>query len=85
MSYFPASYTIGAALLHQLQNLAIGECARISRDILNKIEVPANPLDRQTPEYIIKWMHERLQFYAKLRYDIANDYWEITNMEAPNA
>jgi len=45
------------------------------------IEVPANPLDRQTPEFIAKWMHESMPFYCILKQDFVGGWWEIYRPE----
>jgi hypothetical protein len=77
MNVFPRSYTQGAHLLRELQQLKPGDSFRMKIPDLLEIEVPASPLDRQTPEFIAKWMHARMPFYCTLHQDLAGGWWEI--------
>ncbi len=77
MNAFPKSYTRGAALLRNLQELRPGEYLRMQIPELLDIEVPANPLDRQSPEYIARWMHARMPFYCTLHQGLVGGWWEI--------
>lgn len=77
MNTLPASYTRGAHLLRELQRLQRGECFRMQVDVLVDIQVPANPLDRQTPKFIATWMHVRMPFYCTLHHDVFGGWWEI--------
>lgn len=70
-------YTRGAQLERQLQTLRPGQCFRMSETQLSDIVVPANPLDRQTPEYLAKWFHVRMPFYCTLHHGTVGQYWEI--------
>lgn len=79
--YFPASFTRGSHLLRDLQLLKPGENYRMSAQMLSDIEVPANPLDHQTPEYLARWMHERCPFYCTLHHDVLEQWWEIRRPE----
>lgn len=86
MSYFPASFTKGARLLGRLRMLKPGECFRMDvRAELSDIEVPANPLDRQTPEFLARWMHARMPFYCTLHRDALGNWWEIRRPFTPAA
>jgi len=77
MNYFPKSYTRGAALLRELQQLKPGECFRMEVTTLLDIEVPASPLDRQTPDFIAKWMQVRMPFRCTLHQGMVGGWWEI--------
>lgn len=78
MNRFPNSYTRGAALLNNLKRLAPGYQMRLTVEQLNEIEVPANPLDRQTPEFKAKWLYDRLPFVATYHADPLGRYFEIS-------
>ena len=68
-------FTRGAQLLKMLSNIPPGKAVDISADKLLDIEVPANPMDRQTPEYLIDWFYARLPFYCKLEPDVFKRKW----------
>jgi hypothetical protein len=74
---FPASFTRGARMLRELQHTGPGQHFRMMTRDLCDIEVPAHPLDRQTPEYLAKWMHARAPFYCTLHADPLGQWWEI--------
>lgn len=73
----PYSYTRGARLLRKLQSLRPGDTYRMQVPELLDMEVPANPLDRQTPDFIAKWMHRRMPFYCTLHGNVYGEWWEI--------
>lgn len=77
-NHFPESYTRGAKLLRDLQSLKPGECYRMHGRDLKDIEVPANPLDRQTPAFIAQWMQDRMPYYCFLQHSVFGDWWEIS-------
>jgi hypothetical protein len=77
MTTIPYSYTRSARLLRELQRLVPGDTYRMQAPELLDIEVPANPLDRQTPEFIAKWMHKRMPFYCTLHGNVFGEWWEI--------
>lgn len=81
MNHFPESFTRGARLLRDLQQLKHGQSFRMSAEMLSDIEVPANPLDRQTPDYIAKWMQERMPFFCYLQHSVFGKWWEISRPE----
>ena len=64
MNRFPVSLTHGAVLLRTLTSLPPGKAINVTRAMLMDIEVPANPLDRQTPEFLVGWFKSRLPFYC---------------------
>lgn len=74
---FPASYSLGAGLLRQLQQLQPGQAYRMQTSFLSDVEVPADPLDRQSPDFIAKWMHDRMPFYSVLHRDPLGGWFEI--------
>lgn len=81
MNAFPESYTRGANLLRELQELKPGQCFRMSEEMLSDVAVPASPLDKQTPDYIAKWMQDRMPFYCYLQHSIWGGWWEISRPE----
>jgi hypothetical protein len=62
-----------AALERRLRHLKPGECFDV-RD-WRDIEVPADPLDRQTPEFLAEWFRSRMPFYCTTREDILSGKW----------
>lgn len=76
-SVFPASFARGAQMLRNLQKLQPGHSFRMMARDLCDVEVPAHPLDRQTPEYLANWMRDRAPFYCTIHADIYGQWWEI--------
>lgn len=76
-----SAFTKAALLEKKLRMLKPGECARMYATELSDMIVPANPLDKQTPEYLANWFHSRMPFYCKLRYNVVGNYWEIDRVK----
>lgn len=38
---------------------------------------PADPLDRQTPEYLVEFFKVRLPFYTLVRYEPLRGFWDF--------
>lgn len=72
-----SAFTKGAQLERQIRTLKPGRRIRISREMLADIIVPANPLDRQTPEYLANWFHSRMPFYCTLYQNPIHGFFEI--------
>lgn len=71
-----SKFTDGARLLGQLRMLEHGEAFRLTAERLRDIEVPANPLDQQTPEYLVEWFKVRLPFYTVVSSGLLG-FWDI--------
>ena len=69
-----STFTDGARLMHELRFLGSGQIYRVPMHRLLDIQVPANPLDRQTPEYLIEFFKVRLPFYCRVDVDILGRY-----------
>lgn len=63
-------FTSGARLERLLRTIPPGKSLNVSVHDLADIEVPANPLDRQTPEYLVEWFRIRMPFYCTVTPDI---------------
>lgn len=59
-------YTRGARFERLLRTLQPGQAVDITAQELSDIVVPANPLDRQTPEYLVEWFKIRMPFYCEV-------------------
>jgi len=68
-------FRLGAELERELRTLKPGQCLDVSRQRFNDIIVPANPLDRQTPEYLAEWFKIRMPFYCETRLNIMSGTW----------
>lgn len=75
-------YTKGAQLERQLRRLKPGERFRIPARDLADIEVPADPLDKQTVLYLSDWFRDRMPFYCVTYHNIANGDIEFANEQA---
>lgn len=80
-----SDFTKGAQLEKTLRRLKPGEFMRVSKNSLLDILVPANPLDRQTPEYLAEWFRSRLPFYATTHEDTITGDWEFERPRLPTA
>lgn len=69
-------FSRGAWLLRQLQELKPGQAMRITANMLADVTVPANPLDRQTPEYLIEFFRIRLPFFVVVRAEPLREFWD---------
>ena len=72
-----AKFGRGAALERELWKLAPGQCIRMTAATFDNVSVPANPLDRQTVEFLVHWFKVRMPFYCTLHFDEDGRYWEI--------
>lgn len=72
-----SKYTLGARLLGQLRQIKPGEAYRLTMTTLGDVLVPADPLDRQTPEYLVEFFKVRLPFYTSVRYEPLRGFWDI--------
>ena len=70
-----ARFTKGALLEKSLRRLKPGECYDVRREDWLYIEVPTNPLDRQTPAFLAEWFRIRMPFYCETREDILTGKW----------
>jgi len=70
-------FTLAAQLLRRMCLLQPGEAYRLTVPMLLDIEVPANPLDRQTPEYLVEFFKVRLPFYTVVRHEPLRGFWDI--------
>lgn len=75
-------FSKGAAILLALRDLRPGQAYRMADSRLADIEVPANHLDRQTPEFLARYFHARLPFYATLDRIEDKAAWEIYRPKA---
>lgn len=73
--YFPRSFTHGAHLLSKLKTLRPGYAMDVTDHDLSQVQVPASPLDRQTPDYLIEWFRSRLPFYCEVHGTVLADKW----------
>lgn len=67
----------GAAILNSLRRLEPGQVYRVTGQSLQDIIVPANPLDRQSAEYLVEWMRVRLPFFAVVRSEPISRFWDF--------
>jgi len=65
-----SDFTRGAQLLRHLCTIPPGKAMDVTVHMLSDIIVPANPLDRQTPEYLVNWFHARMPFYCTVTPDL---------------
>ena len=70
-------YTRGARLLRDMKQLRPGQNFRVSAQTLSDMVVPADPMGRQTPDYLARWFHARMPFYCTLYADPLGEFWEI--------
>ena len=70
-----ARLTKGAQLEKSLRRLKPGECYDVRREDWLDIEVPTNPLDRQTPAFLVEWFRSRMPFYCETHEDILTGKW----------
>ena len=59
------------------------ECLDVSKLEMQDFWVPANPLDKQTPEYLAKWFADRLWFRCDYRQDIVTEKWTFCRPQHP--
>lgn len=69
-----AKYTSGARMERLLRSLQPGEAVKITTHMLLDVEVPANPLDCQTPEYLVKWFRSRMPFYCTVTPNLPSSF-----------
>lgn len=70
-------FTESARLLERMRQLEPGKAYRVYTRQLLDMEVPANPLDRQTPEFIAKFLYDRMPFPCELIGDRMGEWFEI--------
>jgi hypothetical protein len=75
-------YAKGAQLERQLRQIKPGERFRIPAQELAEIQVPANPLDRQTVLYLSDWFRDRMPFYCVTYHNIATGDIEFANEQS---
>jgi hypothetical protein len=72
-----SGFARGAEIERNLRQLQPGECVRMTPAFFDGVRVPTDPLDRQTPEFLVHWFHVRMPFPCDLHYDPLRDYWEL--------
>ena len=76
-----AVFSSAAAFLGKLQRLRPGECIDARKTDMQDFFVPANPLDKQSPEYLAKWFADRLMFKCDYWQDIITERWTFCRPE----
>lgn len=70
-------YTKAAEFEGKLKTLKPGQRMRVAaRDFLD-MQVPANPLDKQTPKYLAEWFRVRMSFACDVREDIVTGNFDF--------
>ena len=68
-------FTRAANFERLLRTLRPGDALDVRPEEWLDIQVPANPLDRQSPEYLAEWFRVRMPFKCEVRHHLLPEKW----------